>query len=169
MNAFAKFAANRRAHTGTPMHRGSHQRGAALIMSLMILLILTILGITAMGTSSLQEKMAGNIQEGTKGFEVGESGLMSTLNDATNFVPNNATPATKVYPSSGTLNGRVARVTTTYLETTEVPRSIGGYDTTFNAFHFQQSSEVKGSLDAANIGLNTTITRGVTQISKKQN
>jgi Tfp pilus assembly protein PilX len=41
----------------------------------MILLVLTILGITALRTSSLQQLMAGNIQESTRAFEATESGL----------------------------------------------------------------------------------------------
>ena len=36
------------------------QNGSALILSLLILLVMTMLGITAMSTSSLQEKMASN-------------------------------------------------------------------------------------------------------------
>lgn len=39
------------------------ERGTALVMSLIFLLILTILGVTAMTTSSLQEKMAGNLRD----------------------------------------------------------------------------------------------------------
>ena len=39
------------------------QRGIALVMALVMLMILTILGLTAMSTSSLEEKMSGNIQE----------------------------------------------------------------------------------------------------------
>ena len=137
------------------------QRGAALVMSLMILLILTLLGVTAMGTSSLEEKMAGNTQEGTRAFEVGESGLISSLTNTTNF--NTTTPQQNPYP----LNSRSARVTTTWVQTTSVPRSIGGFDQRFVANHFQQASEVKGSISSSNIGLNTTITRGITQISPK--
>ena len=63
------------------------ERGMALIMSLVILMILTLLGITAMSTSSLEEKMSGNTQEGTRAFEVAESGLQNTLSDATQIVP----------------------------------------------------------------------------------
>jgi Tfp pilus assembly protein PilX len=56
-----------------PYSRG--QRGAALIMALVILFILTILGVTAMSTSSLEQKMAGNIQDLTRAFQAAESGV----------------------------------------------------------------------------------------------
>ena len=141
---------------------GSRQGGAALIMSLMILLILTILGVTAMGTSSLEEKMAGNTQEMTRAFEVAESGLASSLGVTGNFDPN--APQQNSYG----INGRVPRVTTSFVQQTTIPRSIGGFDKTkYVANHFQQTSQVRGSLDSANLGLNTAVTRGVTQISQK--
>lgn len=59
--------------------RRRHERGTALIMSLVILLILTILGVTAMSTSSLQEKMAGNLQDMVRAIEAAESGASQAL------------------------------------------------------------------------------------------
>src|SRR4030065_2112209 len=62
-------------HCTTPMCRavsrparwtrspGRKEQGAALIFALVMLLLLTILGVTAITTSSLQEKMAGNIHD----------------------------------------------------------------------------------------------------------
>jgi type IV pilus assembly protein PilX len=51
------------------------QRGTALVMSLIFLLILTILGVTAMTTSSLQEKMAGNLRDQFMAMESVESAM----------------------------------------------------------------------------------------------
>lgn len=51
------------------------QRGAALIMALMFLTILTILGVTAMSGASLEEKMAGNLKEQTVAFEAAETAV----------------------------------------------------------------------------------------------
>jgi Tfp pilus assembly protein PilX len=136
------------------------ERGTALIMSLVILMILTILGITAMSTATLQERMSGNIQEGTRAFEVAESALQSTLNDSTQF--NQSGTATQTYP----LNNRKAEVTTTFLQATDPPRGLG-YDNTYSAYHFQQTSKVNKYVDSANTGLNTTIVRGIAQISSK--
>ncbi len=64
------------------------QRGMALIMALVILLILTILGVTAMTTSSLEEKMSGNIQEQNRAFQAAESGINKVLVDPNALVPN---------------------------------------------------------------------------------
>lgn len=138
------------------------EHGTALIMSLVILLILTLLGITAMGTASLEEKMSGNTQEGIRAFQVAESGLRQSLSNSSLFTLAGSAPATYA------LNGRVAQVTNTYLQTTAPPRGMG-YDNTFDAYHFQQMSVVNASVDSANAGLNTTITRGVAQIANKTN
>lgn len=51
------------------------QQGTALVMALIFLLILTILGVTAMTTSSLQEKMAGNLRDQFIAMESVESAL----------------------------------------------------------------------------------------------
>lgn len=54
---------------------GSRQRGAALVFSLLILLVLTILGMSAMRTSSLEQIMAGNTQELNRAFQAADSGM----------------------------------------------------------------------------------------------
>lgn len=52
---------------------GSKQQGTALIFALVMLLLLTILGITAVTTSSLQEKMAGNMRDQYMAQQAGDS------------------------------------------------------------------------------------------------
>ena len=50
--------------TTNMIHRQFHpQRGAILIISLIMLLVLTILGVTGMRTTVLEEKMAGNLRD----------------------------------------------------------------------------------------------------------
>lgn len=55
----------------------TYQTGTALIISLSILLVLTILGVSALSTSSLEEKMAGNTRDAHVAFEVAEEALRS--------------------------------------------------------------------------------------------
>ena len=62
----------------TPMpHR---QQGVALIMALVFLVILTIMGLAAMGTTSLEEKMAGNAKDRNLAFQAAETGLLAGEN-----------------------------------------------------------------------------------------
>lgn len=70
----------------------THQRGSVLIVSLMILLVLTLIGVTALGTSTLEEKMANNSQDQSLAFQAAEAALLEaqvTANTANLAVFNN--------------------------------------------------------------------------------
>ena len=60
---------------------GRHQSGAVLIVAMIILVVLTLLGVTAMNTSSLQEKIASNTQEQVHAFQAAETGLNQAFAD----------------------------------------------------------------------------------------
>ena len=62
-------------------HIQRHQ-GSVLIVSMLILLVLTLIGVTAMGTSSLEEKMAGNSRDRDLAFQSSEA----ALRDAETFI-----------------------------------------------------------------------------------
>jgi len=51
------------------------QRGAVLLVALIMLLLLTILGIAAMRDTNLQEKMAGNMRDHNLALQAAEAGL----------------------------------------------------------------------------------------------
>lgn len=53
-----------------------NQSGIALAIALVFLLLMTIIGISAMSTSALQEKMAGNLKDKIWSFNASESGIM---------------------------------------------------------------------------------------------
>lgn len=55
--------------------RGTSQRGAALIVSLILLMVMTLIGVFAMRGTTLEERMAGNMRDRSLAFEAGESGL----------------------------------------------------------------------------------------------
>ena len=57
------------------MNRVPSQYGGALIVGLVILLILTVIGITGMQITVLDEKMAGNIRSRDLAFQAAESAL----------------------------------------------------------------------------------------------
>jgi len=61
-----------------PTHTSS--QGSALIVSLVILLIMTILGLTAMQTTTLQERMAGNMKDRNMAFQAAEAALRAGEN-----------------------------------------------------------------------------------------
>lgn len=64
----------------------THERGSVLIVSLMILLVLTLIGVTALGTSTLEEKMAGNSQDQSLAFQAAEAAMNQATTVARNAV-----------------------------------------------------------------------------------
>ncbi len=57
----------------------SQQQGAALIVSLILLMVLTVLAISAMRTATLDLTMASNAQFRENAFQLAESGVQTTL------------------------------------------------------------------------------------------
>ena len=82
------------------------QNGAVLFVSLVILVIMTLIGITGMQTTILEEKMSGNFKDKTLAFQAAESALKSgeSFIQTTTYLPgfNGLTPG--LYkPTTGTL------------------------------------------------------------------
>ena len=61
----------------SPKRLKRRQVGVALIMALVFLILLTILGLTAMSTTILQEKMTANMKDKNLAFQAAESGLVA--------------------------------------------------------------------------------------------
>lgn len=57
----------------------SRQSGAALVVGLVVLVLLTLLGIAAMRTSALEERMAGNLRESNIAFQSAEGALREAI------------------------------------------------------------------------------------------
>lgn len=53
----------------------SRQSGAVLIVSLIILLLMTLIGVTSLRTTTLEERMAGNMRDHMLAFEAAEAAL----------------------------------------------------------------------------------------------
>ena len=75
------------------------QSGAVLLVAMVILVILTLLGVTVMHTTSLQERMASNTQEQVHAFQAAETGLNQAFADnlaydLTSTYTGGATPTT---------------------------------------------------------------------------
>lgn len=59
------------------------QRGTVLIVSLLILLVMTIIGVSAVSTTSLEEKMASSFQQVEVAFQAAESTINAVFQDGT--------------------------------------------------------------------------------------
>lgn len=65
----------------SPSHNTCKQQGAVLVVSLIMLLIMTIIGVSAMRTTILEEKMAGNYRDSNIAFQAAEAALRDAEND----------------------------------------------------------------------------------------
>lgn len=61
--------------TTAPLYAPRHQAGVALVISLVFLVLLTLLGLTAMGVSGLEERMSGNTRDRILAFNAAEASL----------------------------------------------------------------------------------------------
>lgn len=131
---------------GTPRR----QSGAALVVGLILLMVLTLLAISGMNTSTLELQMAGNTQYGEKAFQSAEYGIEKAFR-STNYNTN----GTATQPSTAVATGEAE----TYESTTQfnaqngvTPVPTGGYsmgvNTGFNAYHFNITSTGTSSRNA---------------------
>lgn len=86
-------------HPATPAK--SRQQGAALLVALVILLIMTLLGVTTLQTTSLDEKMAGNSWDQNSAFQAAEAALRDAENQLASIVNTSNYTATGGTSSNG--------------------------------------------------------------------
>lgn len=82
------------------------QYGAVLVVSLIMLLILTLIGLSGTQATSLEEKMAGNVRDQNIAFQAAESTLLAAeqfilTNPTTSYQGNTLTPGLLDIPNVG--------------------------------------------------------------------
>ena len=89
------------------------QRGAILITSMLLLLVLTIIGITATQMSRMQERMAGNTRDLNLAFQGSEAGLRNgeALTQIQTTRPDTSTAALSNFYTAGTITNPETRNT----------------------------------------------------------
>ncbi len=89
------------------LHSASrYQNGVALITALVMLTILTLLALGAMKTTSLEEKMALNMQQDFTSFHAAESGYNRTFDIPDSIKPDQENELTITIPNVTTVNVR---------------------------------------------------------------
>src|SRR5258706_12208249 len=66
-------------HPKSALGRRSHERGAALVIGLILLLMLTLLAVSGMNSASLEFIMAGNEQYRANAFQAAEAGIEQSM------------------------------------------------------------------------------------------
>jgi type IV pilus assembly protein PilX len=145
----------------------SRQKGAVLVMALVILVVMTILGVTVMNTTSLGEKMAGNLQESTRAFQTSESGVEHSFQDGTSL-------ASLVYPGQSTSETITIGTTTAVVQTTYTQRGNKPKRALDRANIYSITDYGTANFELKSTGKTTTsakavVTQGVAQITPKNN
>ncbi len=150
------------------------QRGAALITALVMLVILTLLGLSSMSTVTLEERMAANAQEINRAFQAASTGLEMVFTDATAFdtrltIASDGTGADQYVKSDSGLGGTgvnaysaTANYNSVFRQMTVPPRG-SGWDSSYGYYHFQLSST-----GTTTSGASATVNTGAYQIGKAQ-
>jgi len=127
------------------------QQGAALIVGLVLLMVLTVLGISGMNTATLELTMAGNAQFGQSAFQAAETGIDLVLGRRT-FTTVAGSPGNVVPPTALGDGTYSTQAVTTFQTTTPVPDIgfSGGVGTpgAVQAFHFDVLSIGNGPRNA---------------------
>ena len=152
-------------HSCPHAHMPNRQRGAVLIVSLILLVVMTPLGVSSMNSTSLEEKMAANSQESTRAFQAAETGLSISFND------NDA------YDLSGAYDPAEALISGTVSDRADTESDFQGWSpppagslysaTSFQAAHFNFNSI--GRVGPASGTIEVNLNAGAYQIAPKQN
>lgn len=110
------------------------QSGVVLVISLIILLLLTILGVTAMQVNGLEEKMAGNSRDQNIAFQAAESALV----EAEKFILNNPTDEVITYNGDNGLLGMSNDEPTNYFDLAVWGESQIGTNPNTNSFELAE-------------------------------
>lgn len=116
---------------------GKHQRGAALVVGLLLLLVLTLLAISGMNTASLELVMAGNTQYGQNAFQAAEAGIERTIaTSEMNPVNGVVGPTTITLTSADSVKTTI----TPQLSGMALPAIWGNSWDSFSTYHFEIDS-----------------------------
>lgn len=120
------------------MHRqgsSGNQKGAALIVGLVLLLVLTVLGISGMNTALLEMTMTGNAQAAQLSFQAAETGIDVAISG------NVSTSAPVTYTDVPVGDGSYTfSASIVCAGTTPVPEGIYSEDGSARAIHFDATS-----------------------------
>ncbi len=135
----------------------SNQKGTVLVMSMSILVILTLIGVSAMRNSSLEVKMATSVQDTTNAFHAAESGLGKMLSTTGNFDVSAETTASYTFGSYAS-----TEIKTNFIDFSPPPRGSGYSIINYQTANFDQKSTGTTTSNAKSV-----IHQGIYQVVNK--
>ncbi len=115
------------------------QRGAALVVGLLLLTVITLLAIAGMNSASVELVMAGNSQFHQKAFQAAETGIETTLVTG-GFLPGGADESNPDVAVTGSAPDKYTSTLRSDLGGLPQPAIWGNSAGSFSTYHFQISS-----------------------------
>ena len=138
------------------------QKGAALVIGLVLLLVLTLLAVSSMNSASLEFIMAGNEQYRSNAFQAAEAGVEQTIMQS-------AFSTGDAYPINFPANGPGANGADAWTSVLNMPAGKGAMDppanytlSYFSTYHFEIAST-----GTSTRGANAVNTQGVMIVAHK--
>jgi type IV pilus assembly protein PilX len=136
-----------------------HQRGAALVVGLLLLTVITLLAIAGMNSASVELVMAGNSQYHGKAFQAAETGIESTIVTG-GFLPAGADEPQTDVAVAGSAPDKFTSTLHSDLGGAPQPAIWGNSATAFSTYHFQITSVGSSARNAQ-----TTHVQGIAVLS----
>lgn len=143
------------------LHHFHKQSGAVLVISLILLLVLTIIGVSSMRSATLEEKMAANNMNYGITFHAAESAIENALDDTDSLV--------QAILSNNTVQVNLNIGDTSVSSSANVKYlgagiaygfSIGQNSSAFSSYRF----DATGTASRTNTGANISMSQGVRRI-----
>ncbi len=127
----------------------NRQEGTVLVVAMLMLLVMTLIGVTTMRTATLEEKMSANSMNTSISLQASESAVDAALKDTNNLVTAlNSGTAVTINVNLGT-STVTAKADITYKGNTIAPGfSFGANQGTFSTYQFEAMGT--GEVPAAN-------------------
>ncbi|MFJ3263605.1 PilX N-terminal domain-containing pilus assembly protein [Pseudomonas sp. NPDC086581] len=135
------------------------QRGMALLVSLVLLLILTVLAIAMASNSTMQQRISANAQQQNIAFQAAESGLQFWVNRfaQSGVAPTNGT-SIAVEPTSGSSGSAQVNLNASFIECAKfIPaQSLSVAAGTLSYTCYQVSSQAKACKNLSSCNVTTS-------------
>lgn len=101
-----------------------NQKGAALVIGMVVLLVMTLLGVSSMSSITTELKMANNSQTHTTGFQIAASGIYAALDTTSAIAIDTAAAGTQVVVYTAPDGYSKSTITATYSACVLVPEGF---------------------------------------------
>ena len=140
------------------------QTGAALIISLLILLVMTLIGVTAMQTTTMEERMAGNMNDQNIALQATEAAIRTAEAYIETQVNTNAFGTGHLY-SQGNDPGAFTATTWTGTASTQITLTSWGLALE-PRYYIEELGTIDDSANNTNINLNNNYTPSGNVVNK---